>query len=379
MKRDNRKGTGSPLSLGLDSHGGQESAQHETAALSAQDAYYLVPPRQAETEQHRRRRRSEDAMRRQQFSSKVDYEGILPPLPGRRRRPNLAALISFLVFVGIPTFIAAFYYLAVASPQYVAEFKFSVKNNTPTANPAGSGMFSLFGGDTISTNNENYLVVEYLTSRQAVEDLQRRLDLVGLYSRPEIDSWSRYDASQPLEKFVGYWRNMVRAHFDMITGIATAEVRAFSPQDAVAVAQALVAMSEKLVNDISMRTRNDTVQFAEGEVEKAQERVRRILTVLIERNTGKLPVSSDANTPLLLDLERQAAQNMLTSAMQTLEQARANALTQQLYVTPFVRPSLPQSSTYPRPLVEISIVAAVAFAIWLAGLLVMRAILERFN
>jgi capsular polysaccharide transport system permease protein len=59
-------------------------------------------------------------------------------------------------------------------------------------------------------------------------------------------------------------------------------------------------------------------------------------------------------------------------------QARANAAAQHLYIAPFVRPSLPQSSTYPHRLQSVILVGAMAFAFWLTGLLVLRSIRERF-
>jgi capsular polysaccharide transport system permease protein len=80
-----------------------------------------------------------------------------------------------------------------------------------------------------------------------------------------------------------------------------------------------------------------------------------------------------------LELERQFSQALVTSAMQALEQARALASAQHLYITPYVRPSLPQSSIYPNRLMSILTVALIAFAIWLVGLLTLRSILERFG
>jgi capsule polysaccharide export protein KpsE/RkpR len=47
-------------------------------------------------------------------------------------------------------------------------------------------------------------------------------------------------------------------------------------------------------------------------------------------------------------------------------------------IAPYVQLSLPQSSTYPPRLLSILTVGALAFAIWMIGLLVMRSICERF-
>ena len=88
------------------------------------------------------------------------------------------------------------------------------------------------------------------------------------------------------------------------------------------------------------------------------------------------PLSEVVGAYEQLDLERQFAQTMLTSTMQTLEQARANAISQHIYVTPYVRPALPQSSVYPRRLLSVAAVAAISLLIWISIVMVVRSILD---
>lgn len=77
-----------------------------------------------------------------------------------------------------------------------------------------------------------------------------------------------------------------------------------------------------------------------------------------------------------LDAERQFAQAMLTSTMQSLEQARANAVARRLFVVPFVKPELPQSSLYPDRPVAIAVVAGGCLLLWTISLLLGRSIRE---
>ena len=79
-----------------------------------------------------------------------------------------------------------------------------------------------------------------------------------------------------------------------------------------------------------------------------------------------------------LTLESQFSQNMVTATMQQLELARANAASQHLFITPYVRPSLPESSTYPQTGWAIARIAALAFIFWICSLLVARSVSERF-
>jgi capsular polysaccharide transport system permease protein len=378
------------------------------------------------------------------------------PGPAPRRARPYGTLISFVVMVVVPLIVASLYYGFIASNQYVAEFRFAVKDTTPTSSASvGTSLMTLLGGGSGSAPLENYIVADYLTSRQAAEELQRRIHVESLYSKPSIDWWARFDSSEPMEKFVTYWQKMVTSNYDIVTGIATAQIRAFSPQDTYLIANTLVKMSEELVNTVANRSNLDSVHFAENEVEKAQDRLKKAraqmtayrnkvgvidpttsvvapnstvqttlqanlatletqLTSLLNRHlslaspavqslqnqikavkeqlttveasvaagkdrAGGASLSSVIAEYEQLELERQFSQALVTSAMQALEQARALASAQHLYITPYVRPSLPQSSIYPNRLMSILTVALIAFAIWLVGLLTLRSILERFG
>lgn len=77
-----------------------------------------------------------------------------------------------------------------------------------------------------------------------------------------------------------------------------------------------------------------------------------------------------------LDLQRQYASAMVVSSMQALDQARANAAAQHFYLTPYVRPSLPATPSYPRRL-EAALVAGLLFlGLWLLGIMVVRSVRE---
>ncbi|HVZ03557.1 hypothetical protein [Hyphomicrobium sp.] len=378
------------------------------------------------------------------------HHPLLPGQGGKKKR-SYSGLIGFAICVGLPIVVASIYYCFFASNQYVTEFRFSVQDTSPGATSLPTGLTAVLGGGASSASNDNYLVTDYLLSRSAVEELQKRIHLIDRYSSSNIDWWSRFDSSKPIESFVPYWQSMVRANFDQVTGLATATVRAFSAEDALLIANTMVSLSEELVNKLSNRSQNDAVRFAEKEVERAQDRLRKNRAKLTEyRNrvgvidpTASVAASNSTlvqtqranlasletqlatyerqnlqqNSPVVvtlknqiksvkeqlaateadvgkgvngtalskvvgdyeqINLEVQFAQAMVTSTMQALDQARANAASQHLYITPYVRPSLPQSAVYPNRFWSVVSVGLVAFAFWIIGLLVLRSIRERF-
>ena len=229
--------------------------------------------------------------------------------------------IWFGLSVVLPVIIATLYFAFFASSQYVAEFRFAVKDaSMPAAGAASSSLMAMIGGSG-SAAYDNYLVTDYLLSRQAAEELQSRINVTKLYARPEADWWARFDPSQPMENFVTYWQGMVSAHYDQVTGIAIAQVRAFTPEDALKIANSLVTLSEELVNRIASRTQNDAVRFAQQEVHRAEDRLKNIRAKLTEyRNrVGVIdPASSVVASNSTLTQSLRSVLTQLETQLQTL-------------------------------------------------------------
>lgn len=200
---------------------------------------------------------------------------ITEGLPRSRRRRRSAGLwASFLLMVVLPTLAAGLYYGLMVSNQYVSEFRFAVRNQDFAPAGTTSATSALGAAARAGVYTDNFLVIDYLTSRQAVEDLMATVDLRDMYSRSGVDRLSRLRGDDTMENLVSYWQSMIDASFDLATGLALVRVRAFTPEDAHKIAATLVTQSEKLINDISARSRRDAVKFAEADVSRAEERLR---------------------------------------------------------------------------------------------------------
>lgn len=77
-----------------------------------------------------------------------------------------------------------------------------------------------------------------------------------------------------------------------------------------------------------------------------------------------------------INLDVQFAQNWVVATQQSLEQAKAAASAQQMFVIPFVHPAKPQSPTYPSRVVAIATVAGACLLMWTIALLLGRSIRE---
>ena len=178
---------------------------------------------------------------------------------------------SFVVFVLAPSFACAVYLAFIASDQYVAEARFAVRAAQFEAadNRTGSIQFSASGVPVLA-GQDAYVVASYIRSPAIFADLPASLDLRTIYGRPEADFWARLSPKASLEQLSDFWRGMASTYVDGPSGVVTVKVRAFRPEDAEALAKAVVSASEALVNRLSERARRDAMSHAEEEVRRAQ-------------------------------------------------------------------------------------------------------------
>ena len=116
---------------------------------------------------------------------------------------------------------------------------------------------------------------------------------------PSIDWWARFRKDKPIEKFIDYWEKMCDTSISFPSGIVTLTVRAFSPEDAKRIADAVVKQSENLINDLNDRMRNDTVLAAERDMQQAaQDLGQARIQMEFERNTEGLIDVGQTNTAL---------------------------------------------------------------------------------
>jgi capsular polysaccharide transport system permease protein len=184
-------------------------------------------------------------------------------------------LVSFLALVIAPSFATIVYFTLIAADQFTAEARFAVRQIEPesegttfdTASATPTGINFAF---TLAGQND-YIVTGYIHSRAVVDDLSTRMDLRTIFRRPEADFWARLKKNASIEEVVDYWFSMASTYIDAQSGIVTLQVRAFRPEDAVAIANAVLELSQTLVNRLSDRARADAVAMSEKEVRRTYE------------------------------------------------------------------------------------------------------------
>ena len=192
------------------------------------------------------------------------------PHPASRIRRHLRHA-SFLACVLLPTALTAGYEYAIASDQYVSEFRFIVRQQMPETTSPSSLLSGLSGGNPmLAMVEDSEVVTQYIASHQILSDLQTTISPDRLFSDPGIDWLSRLKPNLPPEKQLPYWRNMVRASFDLSSGVITVKARAFTPQNAQRLATAVLSGSAALVNQISNEARQNALTYASQTAAAAQ-------------------------------------------------------------------------------------------------------------
>ena len=220
--------------------------------------------------------------------------------PARVRRRHWLAMLAFLLLVALPTVLAGAYLYTTAADRYASRLAFSIRSGDTAPSLEILGTVTQLGGSSMLTDGR--ILYDFIRSQQIVETVRTRLPLEEYWNRrPEAWVFS-LGRDQSIEELVDYWNRMVDVSLDPVTGIITIEVRAFTANDAQAIAAAILAASTDLVNRLSETARTDAVRFAALELEAAEARLRVIRARLAQFRDRAQEVDPSENARMAVDL-----------------------------------------------------------------------------
>jgi capsular polysaccharide transport system permease protein len=180
----------------------------------------------------------------------------------------------YILLVVVPTITAAVYYGLIAADRFEVEAKFVIRS---PSNATASQFASLVQGSSIIRSSDDaYVVHAYIGSRDMVRRLIKS-KLLERLGRSEADFWWRYPSlfqSYSEERLYKHMKRLVAVDYDYTSGISTLRVQAFSPVDARAMADELLAESELLINRLNKRAQADAIHTAELEVDTSRTAAR---------------------------------------------------------------------------------------------------------
>ena len=219
---------------------------------------------------------------------------------------------KFVLVVVAPTLLVAGYYYLVAADQYRSEAHFIVKSGERGASSGGGfGAILGLGGAPSESASDVASVSDYLQSHDVVSAVNRRINLVDVFRRPEADVLSRLKVGDPTpETLLKYFRSRVNIRQDRDTGITDVTVTTFRPGDSYAIAQLLLSLGEQRVNAMNARSYQGAVASAKRQLIEAEDviagiqsqitRFRQTSADIDPQSTGQAQIKlvSDANGKL---------------------------------------------------------------------------------
>lgn len=189
--------------------------------------------------------------------------------PSEERLLSRTTRLTFVLGVLGPIVVSALYLFLIATDRYAVEVKFAVRS--PSGVSSNDILSAVTGGAAGgASQSDSYMVVEYLQSRQFLDELTTRLDLDAIYAIDRADPLMRLAANAAKEDQVDYLQKVITPTFDSTSQIITVEAQAFTPEDARRVAADVLETASAMVNRLSEQARQDTLRLAQAEVDRAE-------------------------------------------------------------------------------------------------------------
>ena len=239
------------------------------------------------------------------------------------RRGFWARYWLFIVTVAAPMALVAYFLLVVAAPRYNSSASFIIRSSDNQSSQSALSSFAASSGSA-AESQDTFAVDAYLQSRDVVSEMAEHNSLRSVLGRPQADFvfrfptfWLPNDDEYLYRRF--QW--MVYVNLDPVTSITSIEVNAFTPEDAQAVARALVRSAEALVNRMNDRAYKDLLKSADAFVAELQKRVDGVEDDLkqFRNSSGSIDPSfvSQAKLTVIEGLATQLAQINATIIQQT--------------------------------------------------------------
>ena len=166
----------------------------------------------------------------------------------KQHKERLNRLDSFKTVIYI-MIVVIFYYTFIAADRYVSNVSLSVKSTDGSSPISLSGIESLVGVASSSTEDIK-LLREYIKSFDMLQKLDEKINLRSLYEKQKIDLFFRIYSSTSKESYLKYYRDRIHILFDDATGLLNVAVESFSPEDARIISAAILEESERFINEI---------------------------------------------------------------------------------------------------------------------------------
>lgn len=226
----------------------------------------------------------------------------------------------FLATTFLPTFTAVVYYGILASDVYVSEAHFVVR--TPDKQMSSSLGMLFKGAGFSKAEDDSYSVQDFILSRDASSELDKRLAVRKDFSSSKVDIFSRFsglDRDDSDEEFYRYYKKMVNVQLDSASSITTLTTHAFTAKDAYMINKSLLAMAEELVNKLNERARQDMIRYALDEVDDAKKAADKATLALADYRNKNRVIDPEKQSTIPLQQIAKLQDDLIATRTQILQ------------------------------------------------------------
>jgi capsular polysaccharide transport system permease protein len=253
----------------------------------------------------------------------ADILRIQADIRRRRRRKVIALAARLLLFVGLPTLIAGYYYYAMATPLYATRSEMVIQQADAAPSAGGaSGLGGMLGG-AMEANKDSIAVQGYLQSREAMQRLDAELGLRRTFSDPSVDVVQRLGPDATDEDLYRLYQRNLKIAYDPTEGLIKMEVLATTPEKSVDFSRALIRYAEEQIDHLTQRKREDQMTGATASLKDAEAKLAEAQARLVALQERHNVLSGEVEVGLVT-AQIGALQTQLTQETLSLEQMRSN-------------------------------------------------------
>jgi capsular polysaccharide transport system permease protein len=224
----------------------------------------------------------------------------------------------FVITVFVPTLLAVVYYGFIASEIYISESRFVVRS--PQRQQSNSVLGSILSGSGFTRSQDDaFSVHDFVMSRDALRELDRRLQISKAYGNNQVDLVSRFPSvfsDDSFEELHKYYGKQININHDSASNITVLRVHAFTAEQAFLINEMLLTMSERLVNQINDRGRQDLVKYAQAEVDEAERKAKDAAVALASYRSQRSIFDPDRQSAIQLQQISKLQDELITTKMQ---------------------------------------------------------------
>ncbi len=177
----------------------------------------------------------------------------------------------FISLVIIPWALITFYLVFIKSPIYESSARILIEQNGADKGLMVNIGFLGRGGGSDSKNV--HLTNEYITSREMLHYLEKKLKLKEHYASSKVDWFSRLPDDAKEKKRLEYFDNKVTSIFDPLTGELSLHVQAFDAHYAYTMLKEIVFKSKLFANRVANTLADEQLVFTERQLKKAKQKL----------------------------------------------------------------------------------------------------------